>query len=389
MLTKEIVRTIGIDVHSETYSISTYNPHSESFIGECTIEAEAKNVIKYVARLRKETAVPVSIEVGYEAGPTGFGLKRELEKAGIRCHVMAPTSIYRPAAGVRVKTDARDARSLARAVYWGSYSEVMPLSEEDEAYRDYIRMRDDRHEELKRAKQHLLSFILRRGKQYQGKNYWTRMHMGWLKKIEFRNPVDQLTFKEYLNEVTRLMDAIELLDAKIEEFSKNERYAENVSKLRYAENVSKLRCFAGIDTHSAMVMVTEIGDYSRFPSAETFASYLGLTPGEHSSGKSAIKTGITKAGNAHCRRILCESANSLAKSNPYKKSKRLLSRQKGMDPDVIAYADRGTARMKRKFFYLKENGKNTNVAKAACARELACFIWGMITGHYDSESAAS
>lgn len=380
MLTKEIVRTIGIDVHSETYSISTYNPHSESFIGECTIEAEAKNVIKYVARLRKETAVPVSIEIGYEAGPTGFGLKRELEKAGIRCHVMAPTSIYRPAAGVRVKTDARDARSLARAVYWGSYSEVMPLSEEDEAYRDYIRMRDDRHEELKRAKQHLLSFLLRRGKQYQGKNYWTRMHMGWLKKIEFRNPLDQLTFKEYLNEVTRLMDAIELLDAKIEEFSKNERYA---------ENVSKLRCFAGIDTHSAMVMVTEIGDYSRFPSAETFASYLGLTPGEHSSGKSAIKTGITKAGNAHCRRILCESANSLARSNPYKKSKRLLSRQKGMDPDVIAYADRGTSRIKKKFFRLKENGKQTNVAKAACARELACFVWGMITGHYDSESAAS
>ena len=380
MLTNEIVRTIGIDVHSKTYSISTYNPHSESFIGECTVEAEAKNVIKYVARLRKETAVPVSLEVGYEAGPTGFGLKRELEKAGIRCHVMAPTSIYRPAAGVRVKTDARDARSLARAVYWGSYSEVMPLSEEDEAYRDYIRMRDDRNDELKRAKQHLLSFLLRRGKQYQGKNYWTRMHMGWLKKIEFRNPVDQLTFKEYLNEVTRLMDAIELLDAKIEEFSQNERYA---------ENVSKLRCFAGIDTHSAMVMVTEIGDYSRFPSAETFASYLGLTPGERSSGKSAIKTGITKAGNAHCRRILCESANSLAKSNPYKKSKRLLSRQKGMDPDVIAYADRGTSRIKKKFFHLKENGKQTNVAKAACARELACFVWGMITGHYDSESAAS
>ena len=360
MLTNEIVRAIGIDVHSETYSISTYNPQTGTFIGECTVEADARNVIRYVAKLRKE--------------------KRELEKAGIRCHVMAPTSIYRPSAGVRVKTDARDARSLAKAVYWGSYSEVMPLSEEDEAYRDYIRMRDDRHDELKRAKQHLLSFLLRRGKQYQGKNYWTRMHMGWLRKIEFENLVDQLTFKEYLNEVTRLMDAIALLDAKIEEFSKNECYA---------ENVSKLRCFAGIDTHSAMVMLTEIGDYSRFESAEAFSSYLGLTPGEHSSGKSAIKTGITKAGNAHCRRILCESANSLARSNPYKKSKRLLSRQMGMDPDVIAYADRGTARIKKKFFHLKENGKQTNVAKAACARELACFIWGMITGNYDSESDAS
>ena len=380
MLTKEIVRTIGIDVHAETYSISAYNPQSESYIGECTVEADSKNIIRYVNRMRKEISFPVSIEVGYEAGPTGFGLKRELEKAGIRCHVMAPTSIYRPAAGVKVKTDAKDARFLAKAVYWGSYSEVMPLSEEDEAYRDYIRMRDDRHEELKRAKQHLLSFLLRRGRQYQGKNYWTKMHMNWLKKQEFENPVDQLTFKEYLNEVTRLMDAIALLDAKIEEFSKNERYA---------ENISKLRCFAGIDTHSAMVMVTEIGDYSRFGSAEAFSSYLGLTPGEHSSGKSSQKTGITKAGNTHCRRILCESANSIAKANPYKKSKRLLSRQMGMDPDVIAYADRGTSRIKKKYFTLKESGKHTNVAKAACARELACFIWGMITGNYESESAAS
>ena len=117
MLTNEIVRTIGIDVHSQTYSISSYNPHAEAFIGECTVEADPKTVIRYIAKLRKETAVPVSIEVGCEAGPTGFRLKMELEKAGIRCHVMAPMSIYRPAAGVRIKTDARDARYLAEAVY--------------------------------------------------------------------------------------------------------------------------------------------------------------------------------------------------------------------------------------------------------------------------------
>ena len=215
------------------------------------------------------------------------------------------------------------------------------MSEEDEAYRDYIRMRDDRNDELKKAKQHLFSFLLRRGKQYQGKNYWTQMHMDWLRKLEFEDPADQLTFKEYLNEVTRLMDALVLLDAKIEDFSKDERYA---------EDVSKLRCFAGIDTHSAMVMVTEIGDYSRFESAEAFSSYLGLTPGKHSSGKNAIKTGITKAGNSHCRRILCESVNALARSNPYKKSKRLLLRQMEMDTDAIAYADRRTARVKKNQF---------------------------------------
>lgn len=116
MKTNEIVRTIGIDVHKDSYSMSTFNPQSGSFVAECTTVAAPKSVVAYVDRLRKEMCVPVSIEVGYEAGPTGFGLKRSLEKAGIRCHVMAPTSIYKPVAGNRVKTDARDARTLARAV---------------------------------------------------------------------------------------------------------------------------------------------------------------------------------------------------------------------------------------------------------------------------------
>lgn len=380
MKCNEIVRTIGIDVHKDSYSLSTFNPQSGSFVAECTTSADPKSVVAYVDRLRKEMDVPVSIEVGYEAGPTGFGLKRSLEKVGIRCHVMAPTSIYKPVAGNRVKTDARDARTLARAIYWGSYSEVVPLSEEDEAFRDYIRMRDDRKEELKRAKQHLLSFLLRKDRKYCGGNPWTQKHMRWLKKQEFTNKVDQITLMEYLNEVTRLMDSVKLLDAQIEEFSKEECYK---------EDVEKLRCFAGIDTHVAMVMLTEIGDFSRFGTADQFASYLGLCPGEHSSGKSIQKTGITKAGNGHCRKVLCESANSIARANPYRKSKRLLSRQAGQSPDVIAYADRGTSRIKKKYTSLKENGKAANVAKAACARELACFIWGMMTGNYDSSVSAS
>ena len=331
MKTNEIVRTIGIDVHKDSYSMSTFNPQSGSFVAECTTVAAPKSVVAYVDRLRKEMGVPVSIEVGYEAGPTGFGLKRSLEKAGIRCHVMAPTSIYKPVAGNRVKTDARDARTLARAVYWGSYSEVVPLSEEDEAYRDYIRMRDDRKDELKRAKQHIQSFLLRRDRKYCEGNTWTQNHMDWLKRQKFDNEVDQITFTEYLNEVTRLMDAIVLLDARIEAFSKEECYE---------EAVGKLRCFAGIDTHVAMVMVTEVGDFSRFGTADQFASFLGLCPGEHSSGRSIQKTGITKAGNSHCRKVLCESAKEVQEA-PFKTGRtgsgchRLCGQGNGKDKEEV------------------------------------------------------
>lgn len=368
------VRTIGIDVHKDTYVISAFNPSDCTFSAECTVEASSRFVLNYLKRFECANA-GIDISIGYEAGPTGFDLRRDLEKNGYECHVMAPTSIYKAAGGKKVKTDRLDARELAKTLYWGAYKEVVPLSELDESYRDYIRMRDDRLKQLKMAKQNLLSFLLRRSKVYDKSQYWTQSHFAWLRKLEFRNEIDKEIFNEYLNEVTRLTDALILIDAKIEEFSNNEKFR---------ENVDKLRCFAGIDTHTAMVMLTEIGDFSRFASADQFASYLGLCPGEHSSGLKENKKGITKAGNSHCRRVLCESANSIAKTNPYKKSKKLISRQKGMPADIVAYADRGSSRIKKKYCRLCSTGKKSNCVKAACARELACFIWGMMTGNMEA-----
>lgn len=368
------LRTIGIDVHKDSYTLAAFNPYDSTYSAEMTTGATTTYVLNYLKRFEKANSGCV-LKIGYEAGPTGFDLKRELEKKGYECHVMAPTSIYKEAGGKRVKTDRQDARELARTLYWGSYKEVVPLDELDESYRDYIRMRDDHHEALKKAKQNLTSFLLRRSMKYDNKNYWSQRHFAWLRKLEFRNEIDKEIFQEYLNTITSYIDRIALLDAKIEEYS---------TKERYKEKVDKLKCFTGIDTHTAMVMVTEIGDYNRFGSADRFASYIGLCPGEHSSGETEKKLGITKAGNCHCRRLLCESANSIARSNPYKKSKRLLSRQSGMPAEIIQYADRGNTRIKKKYFALCGRGKNYNAAKAACARELACFIWGMMTGHMEA-----
>ncbi len=69
-----MVRTIGIDVHKDSYSLSAFDPRSTNFSAECAIAADSKSVINYVHKLRKEIGTPVSIEVGYEAGPTGFGI---------------------------------------------------------------------------------------------------------------------------------------------------------------------------------------------------------------------------------------------------------------------------------------------------------------------------
>lgn len=377
MFNKSSIRTIGIDVHKDTYALSTYCPETDSFIGEITTASESKMVINYVRKLQKESGPNVTIITGYEAGPTGFGLQRGLLKAGIDCKVMAPTTIYEKKGGNRVKTDRGDARKLSKALHWGAFKEVVALSPEDEATRDYIRMRDDRRAALKKAKQQLKSFLLRKGKLYPEKGTsWTQKYRAWLRTITFASPVDQLTYDEYHAEVYRLEEAVERFDLQIEEYSQDDRYK---------EKVSRLRCFGGIDTHIAMALVCEVGDFSRFSTAKEFSSFLGLCPGQQSSGGRTQMTGITKAGNSNLRRLLTESANSMARTTVFQKSKRLRARQAGNPAAVIAYADRGTSRIRYKYHKMMTEGKHVNLAKAACAREIACFVWGMMTDNIHGE----
>ncbi|MCI7605986.1 MAG: transposase [Spirochaetales bacterium] len=165
---------------------------------------------------------------------------------------------------------------------------------------------------------------------------------------------------------------IENLDATIEKIANEERYK---------DKVDKLVCFSGIQTHIALSLVCEVGDFDRFATAEQFSSYLGLCPGQDSSGKTTRYGGITKCGNSRLRMLLTEAAKGIKRSNPYTKSKRLLLRQQGQTPSVIAYADKCSKRIKQKIAKLERNGKPANVATTAGARELSCFIWGMMTGN--------
>ena len=110
------------------------------------------------------------------------------------------------------------------------------------------------------------------------------------------------------------------------------------------------------------------------------ASFLGLTPGENSSGGDQNRLSITKAGNIHLRTLLTEAAQCYTRGKIGHKSKLLNARQKGNTPEVIAYADKANERLRRKYYRLVlKQGKKANVAKIAVARELACFIWGMMT----------
>ena len=364
---------VGIDVHKDTYSLCCFDFQRNELSDEITIRATTKGVIKYLEAIRKKHREEVLFACGYEAGPTGYGLCRGLQKAGYGCVVMAPTTMSNPDGKRRIKTDRIDARAISRILAYKSYSQVHLPSEEIKALKEYTRARYAKKRMLKKAKQELLSFLLRNGKTYpESGNYWTEKFFNWIKTVQFSKKWMQEAFNEYLAEVYSLKAKIERMDMKIREIAGLE-----IIK----DKVDKLVCFSGIDVSTAVETVVEINDFTRFATAAQFVSYLGLCPGQDSSGKRKTMLPLTKAGNCRVRTLLCESAKAIKRTNPYgQKSGRILERQKNASPEIVAYADNATKRIRTKMKNLEECGKNYNVSSAAGARELACFVWGMMNG---------
>lgn len=369
----EKVLYVGIDVHKDTYALCCFDFHRNELSDEMTVKGTTKAVIRYLEAIKQKRREKLLFVCGYEAGPTGYGLCRGLQQAGFGCVVMAPTTMANPEGKRRVKTDRIDARAIARILAYKSYRQVYLPSEAMEALKEYTRARDAKKRMYKKAKQELLSFLLRNGSTYpESGKYWTEKFFTWIKTVRFSERWMHEAFSEYLAEVYSLKAKIALMDAKIREIAELE-----IIK----DAVDKLVCFAGIDVTTAVETVVEINDFTRFATAAQFVSYVGLCPGQDSSGKSKIMLPLTKAGNRRVRALFCESAKAIKRTNPYgEKSKRIQMRQKNASAEIVAYADKATKRIRTKMKQLEWRGKNYNVASAAGARELACFVWGMMNG---------
>ena len=357
---------IGMDVHTTNYTLCAFTVAGQKPFSRTTINPDINELVKYLKTLEKELGSDVEFLCGYEAGCLGYTLYHELTAKGYKCVILAPTTM--PSTAVEIKTDKRDALKIARCLAFGTYSPVHVPTDQDNAVKEYIRMRDDAQTLLKQTKQQINALCLRHGKIFDGNSRWTPKHMQWLNALKFENAILQETFSEYMVTLNQLIDKVERLDKRIEEYAELKEYA---------EKVNKLVCFKGIKTHTALSLIVETSDFLRFPTAQQYASFLGLVPGEHSSSDSCHRLPITKAGNSHLRRLLIEAATSSSRARVGKKSASLKQRQEGNKPEVIAYADKANDRLRRKYVRIETRSK-ANIAKAAVARELACFVWGMM-----------
>ena len=371
---------IGMDVHSTNYTLCAMEPvigEEDRIFATIKVTPDYKNILMFIENLKQKLGSDnqYDIQCGYEAGCLGYSLYNQLTAAGVKCVILAPTTMLTQQ-GTRIKTDARDARMIAQCLSYGGYHAVYIPTEEDAAVKEYLRMRDDHKLALKKIKQQINAFCLRHGYHYEGTK-WTLAHLKWLKKLELKGLYRE-TLEEYMASYEEQTAKIERFDRRIEEIAAQERYQ---------EKVKRLGCFLGIRTHTALSLVVETGDFERFAKGNTYAAYLGLAPGEHSSSDSINRLGITKAGNGHLRQLLVEAAGSICKGAVGHKSKELRARQNGNTAEVIAYADKANTRLRSKYYRMIRHGKKRNVAVAAVARELACFVWGTMTDNIGIKAA--
>lgn len=361
---------VGMDVHKESYTICCYSFDKDEVMYKQKMSADYKLILKYIEQLRTRFADDTEFVCGYEAGCLGYSLYHQLTDHGVKCIILAPSTMAITNTS-RVKTDKRDAGNIARCLAYHTYSEVHVPTDEDNAIKEYIRMRDDQKITLKKTKQQILALVLRLGKKFEGgKTYWTMAHMKWLKSLDLGG-VFQESLDEYLITYEYFTEKIERLDQRIEELASGETYE---------GKVRKLGCLIGVKTHTSLSMVVEVGDFERFAKPEKFAAFLGLVPSEETSDENQKRYGLTKAGNSHLRRLLIEAAQAYTRGNIGHKSVALKKRQEGNTPQVIAYADKANERLRRRFYKMTMNKRlNRNVATAAIARELACFMWGLMT----------
>lgn len=317
---------------------------------------------KLVAKLSKRYG---KLNFCYEAGPTGYGLHRWLTELGQSNIVVAPSLIPRRP-GDRVKTNRRDAQSLAKHLRAGELTAVWVPDEAHEAMRDLIRARDAAVRDLRARRQRLSSFLLRHSLSYPGKTAWTKTHGRWLAGLKFEHHAHRLVLEESLNAIEDASARIVRLEKAIAEL------APNWSLTPLAE---AFRAMRGFDFIAAASIVAEIGDFGRFAKPGPLMGFVGLTPSESSTGDSVVRGPITKAGNGRARRILIEAAWCYRYPARLGADKR--ARMEALPKAVRDIAWKAQTRLCARFRALTAKGKLKAVAVTAIARELAGFLWAI------------
>jgi len=356
----EVTTFVGLDVHKDSTVIGEAEAGGRDhprFIG--TVGPDVAQLLKALKNLGK----PENMLVTYEAGPCGYELARQLRDRGYLCEVIAPNKIPRSATQ-RLKTDRRDALTLARLARSGDLVKVLIPDEADESIRDLARTREDAVRARLKARQQLNALLLRHGHRYTGGSHWTAAHKRYLADLKFPHPAQYIACAEYLQ-------AAHECDARVTRITEALRAQTETWRLKPV--VQALMTLRGMDFVAAVTVIAELGDLRRFAHPRELMGFLGLVPSEYTTGEHRRQGEITRSGNGHARRILVEAAWNYR--FPARISRLLYTRQEGQPKAVRDIAWRAQLRLCNRFRRLRARQLHQNKVCVAVARELAGFIW--------------
>ena len=358
----DCIAYIGLDVHKDGIAVAVAEGGLRGEVREYGRIANTPTALRRLAS--KLCHQGVKLRFCYEAGPCGYGIQRQLSAHGHECIVVAPSLIPKRA-GDRVKTDRRDAASLARLHRAGELTPVWVPDPGHEAMRDLVRARLDAVRALRRARQQLSGFLLRQGCHY-GRPAWTKLYRRWLAGLKFEQAVHHIVFEDYIAAAEAAEARRDRLTAQI---------AAMLPDWTLAPVVAALQTMRGMALVNAATLIAELGDLSRFANPRQLMAYLGLVPSEHSSGASVKRGGLTKAGNNTVRRLLIEAAWTYR--FPARVSRELRLRQEEQPRPIREIAWKAQLRLCARYRKLARSGKLPTVVTAAIARELAGFVWAI------------
>jgi len=355
---------VGLDVHKESVTAAVFRNRDPEPLRVDRLPNDHKRIRRYFERLSAEGRARAC----YEASGAGYVLHRALTEWGIPCELAAPSLIPRRP-GEHRKTDRRDAIKIARDFRDDRLVLIHVPTEAEERVRDLVRCRETFQREILKSRHYILKFLRRRGFIYREGTHWTTRHMNWIRQVLQPGTLaddDRTVLTEYFALLEYKLQRRDELDRRIEELALTPRYK---------PVVDRIACFRGFKTHAAMVLATELGDVRRFDSPRKLMAYLGLVPGEHSSGERRRMGAITKAGNSRCRHVLVQAAWCYRRRPAVGAS--LKRRQEGQDPSVIGHAWKCQHRLYKVFHRLAATKPN-QVAATAVARELVGFLWAVL-----------
>lgn len=353
---------VGLDVHKNSIAVALADTGRNAEVRNYGIIGGGLDDLDHL--IKKLAVTGKDLRFVYEAGPCGYEIFRSLTDKGFDCAVCSPAHVPKSPAN-RIKTDRRDAMMLARLHRAGELTYVFVPRTDDEAMRDLTRGREDAKKAQRVARQQLNGMLLRLGFRYP-KDNWSKAHFGWLADQKMPTPSQQVVFQEYIHAIKETTDRVERLTKQIETL---------VPTWRMAPVVTALQSLRGVSIIVATTVVAELGDLTRFENPKQLMAFLGLVPSEHSSGEKKKRSGITKTGNGHARRVLVEGAQTY--SHPARMTRLILKRQDGLSQEVTDIAWKCQVRLCTRFRRLIAKGKSRNAVVTAIARELAAFMWAI------------